>query len=582
MKSDGLIQDTEWNRLVQYTGSQFDEVTLSRGFLYYKQGRVLRLEMPEPAVIHALVKGQGEEPYAVEIPVGTLSLASCSCPVDGPCKHMAAVLMKFAEEQGRSVNSLANAKAKQLMASAKPAANSAVKPAGKSAPSLYEAPAGGGGGTGRHASDREQAETRLSLDITEWHRRFGRLTAPFEGEVKNAAYAAKALEVIFRAGRDFGQPVEQLYGLHAHLFVLQSLLQPVKVPGAPASYSSHIGYFTHISAAETDKGVLLSLEDAPSPASMSGAEQEELKPLLRQSLDWLRREMLREPKERYYFSHYYYRFWTEWLIPFFPEKELLQDELDELAELEQADKEAAERTVTGAANPAPGVQPYMLRTAQAWIHILLGRDQQARLLLDTAAAKPAGLLRQEDMSRLLDTVQQSRDGARLTAWLLELAALVRNSRGSQLEAYFRFWEAAAALDPAAETLMWRTMEDLLPAAQRFYERKLFENGRWREWMDLQLSAGAEPLDFKVKELQAIEKADPRLLLPFYHQAVERYITHKNRDSYKKAVKLLKRLSKLYAKLKQDERWALFLGVFAARHSRLRALQEELRKGNLIS
>ncbi|MNT90218.1 hypothetical protein D3C72_2310820 [compost metagenome] len=56
---------------------------------------------------------------------------------------------------------------------------------------------------------------------------------------------------------------------------------------------------------------------------------------------------------------------------------------------------------------------------------------------------------------------------------------------------------------------------------------------------------------------------------------------KNRHSYKAAVKLMKRLAKLYKKLKREERWEEFLEVFTSRNSRLRALQEELRKGKLI-
>jgi uncharacterized Zn finger protein len=82
-------------------------------------------------------------------------------------------------------------------------------------------------------------------------------------------------------------------------------------------------------------------------------------------------------------------------------------------------------------------------------------------------------------------------------------------------------------------------------------------------------------------LQPIEKDAPELLLPFYHQAVERYIAHKNRDGYKAAVKLLKRLSKIYKKMKREEPWEQFITALAVRNSRLRALQEELRKGKLI-
>ncbi|WP_068700819.1 SWIM zinc finger family protein [Paenibacillus yonginensis] len=586
MKPDGLIRDAEWNRLVQYTGSQFDEVTLSRGFLYFKQGRVERLEMPEPELVEASVKGSAADPYKVKIPLDTLSLASCTCPVDVPCKHIAAALMKLAETQGRSVNSLANAKAKQMLASTLPS----VKPAPPlirrglfaeerraEGPSMSQERTSSAGPAA--PADRTTNRDAMDSGIAGWHALFQQVTAPLDREVRNSTYADQALERILQAKRKLSRGAEQLYGLHAHLFVQRSLLQPVKIPGAAAAYSSHLGYFTHLAVGEMDKAVLLSLEDVPS--GITGEEQEKLQPLLLQTLDWLRREMLAEPRERYYFSHYYYRYWKQWLMPFFPGTERLREELAKLDAGEAAGQASVKSGGAAAQLPPRVVQPYALGVSRAWLLALLGEDELAWERLRTASSPPSGL-RQEDQSALLDIVQQSGSGARLTSWLMRLVPLLKNSRTSQLESYFGYWEAAAALDPSAGTLMWRILEELLPAAQRFYERKLFEHGRFREWMDYQLSAGAEPLDFKVKELQMIEKADPRLLLPFYHQAVERYVTHKNRDSYKKAVKLLKRLAKLYAKLKQSERWELFITAFAVRHSRLRALQEELRKGKLIS
>ncbi len=100
-------------------------------------------------------------------------------------------------------------------------------------------------------------------------------------------------------------------------------------------------------------------------------------------------------------------------------------------------------------------------------------------------------------------------------------------------------------------------------------------------MYYQLSSGRDPANYKVTGAKACRTGAPQLLLPFYHQAVERHMSHKNRDGYKAAVKLLKRLSKLYGRLKQEERWQHYIEQFATRHSRLRALQEELRKGKLI-
>lgn len=65
--------------------------------------------MTEPRKINALVEGR--EDYRVTIDLDGFTNCHCNCPVSGHCKHMAAVLLNYAEQQNRSVQVLANAKA---------------------------------------------------------------------------------------------------------------------------------------------------------------------------------------------------------------------------------------------------------------------------------------------------------------------------------------------------------------------------------------------------------------------------------------------------------------------------------------
>lgn len=60
------------------------------------------------------------------------------------------------------------------------------------------------------------------------------------------------------------------------------------------------------------------------------------------------------------------------------------------------------------------------------------------------------------------------------------------------------------------------------------------------------------------------------------------IEERNRKSYRRAVRYLKKLRMLYKKLKRTNEWDVFIVQIASLHSRLRALQEELRKGKLIN
>lgn len=81
-------------------------------------------------------------------------------------------------------------------------------------------------------------------------------------------------------------------------------------------------------------------------------------------------------------------------------------------------------------------------------------------------------------------------------------------------------------------------------------------------------------------MKAIEEMNPTLLLPLFLSEVNRLIDERNRPAYKEAIKLLKKVRSLYSKLNQEMRWNSYLELLSAKHNRLRAFQEELRRGNL--
>lgn len=216
--------------------------------------------------------------------------------------------------------------------------------------------------------------------------------------------------------------------------------------------------------------------------------------------------------------------------------------------------------------------------ALAWMCFWLGEDQEAWRLLD--AAERHGL-KPGQVFRFLRQLEENNEWTRLEAWLSRCANEQVGLSPGSLGEYGRYWDAVITRLPEAEERMWSAITSLPPYCSSLYEEKLMSYGRWRQWIDYQLSLGSDPLDFRAKDLQPIEKEAPETLLPFYHQGVEKYVLLKNRDGYKRAVKLLKRLAKLYKKLKRVQRWEAYIETFASRYSRLRALQEELRRGGLI-
>lgn len=547
MQPNLMINDAEWDKLISDVAYYFEDLTLKRGFQYYKQNRVKSLRMISSRRIMAVVEGR--EDYAVSLELDHLTESHCDCPVQGPCKHMAAVLMNVAESQERSVNMLANAKAvidrKKIEALEASAAASVS------------------------GSRQEQAKKLAGLipgaTVAQWREYMALLTAPLAQSVRNPQYSGRALSAIMEAQAELAPAAALLFQLNAHLFILESLIQPISPyhAGTPSSSSYSLGYYTAIAVSELKEAVTRLMKSGLPLAS----EPEEW-PRVRETLDYVQLEMLTESRDRLreqpYFSFCYDRLWSRWIAPNTSGSELYLEELDALRERASALGAAVNRSA--------------LLLAESRMYFYLNDDKAAWERLAAASERPG--LHPDELMGFLPPLAEAGHWSRLAAWL-EATGPLLNSRLYNLQGYAAYWEDAVRHLPETEPQMWNTLSGMLPLSQDIYEEKLLASGKWREWMDYQLASGKEPSDFRVSDLQPVEKNAPELLLPFYHQAAERFVLEKNRHSYKAAVKLLKRLAKLYKKMKREARWEEFLEAFTAKHSRLRALQEELRKGKLI-
>lgn len=545
MKPTYIIEDTEWNTLIQDVAHHFDDLTLKRGFQYYKQGRVLHFTMEAFPIMRAGVGGR--EDYDVTINLESITLSNCDCPVQGTCKHMAAVLLHFAEWQNRSVPLLVNAKA------------SATSPLIRRSPASAES-------LGRNNLNQPKLQTELkaeaaripSMSIMEWHTWFERCVAPLSQQTRNPQYVEGSLELIYAMKPELPPAAEQLFRLNAQLFLLEMLTKPAR--SQTHSFGTYMGYYTHLAVTELQHAIELSFQ---SELPLKATPEEW--PRVMDTLTYLRKEMLTETRDPSYFSPCYHLLWNEWITPNATGTAIYSEELEQLQGLEA--KLGASLTR----------QPWLL--AQSWMHFRLAQDKESWSLLNTAAERPN--FSPEVIMLFLAPLLEAEEWPRLLTWLVEMSDRISRSRISRLEEYAEYWRKVVEALPEAEPQMWNTLTEMLPSSRYIYDDLLLSFGKYQEWMDYQLAAGREPASFRVSHLQPLEKNAPQTLLPFYHQAVERYIAEKNRSSYKAAVKLMKRLQKLYKKMKQDERWESFLSTFTTRHSRLRALQEELRKGKLI-
>ncbi|MEH7402276.1 MULTISPECIES: hypothetical protein [Bacillaceae] len=124
---------------------------------------------------------------------------------------------------------------------------------------------------------------------------------------------------------------------------------------------------------------------------------------------------------------------------------------------------------------------------------------------------------------------------------------------------------------------------LLPYSVMQYTDYLMHNREYKRWAELQMHLYSYNPDYIDKhDLQEVHKYSPQSVLPIYHHLVLYYIELKGRANYKIAVRYLKKLRTNYKKLKRMNEWDDYIQYVESQFIRLRALQEELKKGKLVN
>ena len=176
MNSNETLDDIQWQTLIQQTAGFFSDLTIKRGFQYYKQGRVHASEpADETGVVEASV--DGTETYRTKLHLRSLSDSECDCPVKDGRKHMVAVLLDYAQLQGRSIHALVNAHSTTYAStSSYDRSESGFSPA-------QDRPSAGA------SKWRVKADHLPDLPISAWHELFEVCTASLGTNTQNSFYA---------------------------------------------------------------------------------------------------------------------------------------------------------------------------------------------------------------------------------------------------------------------------------------------------------------------------------------------------------------------------------------------------------
>jgi hypothetical protein len=518
MSSYPALNDGQWLKLLEQVAANFNEVTLSRGFTYYKQQRVAALSITD-RVVQANVNDY--EDYRVKLDIDKLVSSSCSCPVPTSCKHLAAVIMELADRLGYPASQIVNASHHMKRIHSMPSSGSMLK----------QLP---------------------NKDVTNWHVFLNAYTAHVKPAYDQVAFTNSLryeLQNIRKTAIPFSAVDWIYFDLHQELFILRKIKeQHAQVRVNDYTSSATYQMYDEINAWLLRKSALFNF-------TLSGER-------LKQTINYMRQQLAEETGHSYLDYGLYTKMWKYWIIPTPDADDWVSQEIDEI-----------ERQTSDATSSS-------ISTAKAFLYLYQSRFNEAWEALDAG-----GSLQKAPTSlflSFLDPIAESGDWESLVDWLLNTAPYYYGKRTKELDAYIGYWKKAAAHYPEADKHLWSVLNGMLPHSAWIIENLLYEQRKWKLWLELQIIKGHDPLYHRVSVLQPIATEKPNLLLPYYHQAIEHYVSLKNRHDYKLAVKLLKRLEKLYHKMKQIELWNHFFAGFIERHSRLRALQEEMKKGKLLA
>lgn len=519
MSSIPVLNDEQWLKLLEQAASTFNEVTLSRGFTYFKQQRVAALIISEDRLVQARVTGSEE--YRVTLNLDKLKASSCTCPVHTSCKHLAAVMMELANRFGYPATQIVNAKHHLKR-------------------------------TGSVSASGPPLITPLpNMDVFGWHQFLNQYTSHVKPVYDQGIFTdllRHQLQNIRKGTIPFSATDWIYFELHQELFILRR----IKEQNAQAS----VNYYTSFALYRMYDEIHALLKQKSAQFNFTLSEER-----LQQTLSYIRQQIAEETGHTYLDYSLYTALWKHWIAP--------HSEADDWVSLEinEIEKQAAHSLSAS------------LSAVKAFLYLQQSRSKEA-----WAALEAGGSLQQAPASLFLPFLNQlsdSRDWANLVDWLMRTAPYFYGQKPKEIDAYISCWKEAIAHDSEAEKHWWNVMEGMLPHSITIIEDVLYEQRKWKPWVEMQILQGHDPLYHRVSVLQPIEKEAPELLLPYYHQAIGHYVGLKNRHDYKLAVRLLKRLEKVYKKMKQTERWDRFLTGFMERHSRLRALHEEMKKGKLL-
>ncbi|TXK73402.1 SWIM zinc finger domain-containing protein [Paenibacillus sp. N3.4] len=523
------IPKNRMNYLIKQIPLHFDAVVLEQGWEYYHKGRVTEIDLKGTRIQAAVT---GSQIYETNIHLENFANSECSCTYDGSCKHMAAAFFSLYAPYGRPELLLQQLK-QQILTRKKPIRGASL------------------------AQDKKAGQANVPLEAAmpvEWHRFFEGKFHGFSISHQHSieTFYDSALESLPAHAVNWQSSARELFMFHILLFMMRKIEQFYQ-----DTKSSYLSYYHEngckIAAKNCEDKLVAFIENTDLNKSFA-AEPKHWQATVKMLSDFAL-----QGKDSPIDWLFVYRFiW--WKLS--DHRQAQQEEIQRLTVLLGKKELLARKKDT-------------LLAARAHFDIMQGDTELAFARLEQLNHPNA-----KDFFLYLHHYYKDKKWSDMLVWLRWMLPSVANANHDDFRTFCQYWQDTTKhLDSDSEWV--QVMESLLPRSYYYYTAYLLQTKRYRQWIDLQLANRISPLSLYATELKAIEEHDSSLLLPLYHQAAERAVLEKNRASYKTAVRLLKKLHTIYKQLGQDDRWEHYVYRLADKFSRLRAFQEELKKGKWI-
>ncbi|MEI7026381.1 SWIM zinc finger family protein [Paenibacillus sp. y28] len=554
----------------------FDAEVMRRGLEYQQKGLVYNAQIQDETKYSAKV--QGSRVFDAELDLTFLVSSSCTCEEEGYCEHMAgAFLYAYAAVCGRPdefVRSMAAPGPDALKSrTASVRIDSSLHRLTTMLTGLEPKP-------GAVPRETDSAE-RWSGFFEEMYGRFAHSHAQQRNHLDD--YFAAALQMLTQPISWWNTGLRRLYIASSIVYLMQRLDDMARMPrsspyDSPGLYAKaakllheklnqavkdatgngkddHRDSASSLHSEHSDGDTSGNGHSAATPVKNPSASSEQSAALALNLA--LHEQLFRKPAGIVDWLHVYRLLWLK------------------LLRLDRRDEEARLSKLRG----EPGLngrQRDLTRLAEAHFAVLGGRDEEAAARLSLLGESHA-----EDMLPYLNSFYQTKAWSRLLFWLRWLLPLMKKAEPAVFQLVADYWNEALKHEGSPEE--WQSaLVAMLPRSYAKLSAFLLQHGRYKEWMSLHLYNAASPYDLSTLELKQLEGADPRMLLPLYHQAIDRLVVQRNREAYRMAVKMLKKLQTLYTAAGETGRFHEFIARFSLQYGRLRAFQEELKKGKLLT